>query len=388
MNHEEAIKRAEHIGQQASLEVAEAERNGCFSLKLRDLVHAAEFHKMLRPKRYGGFGVGARTFSDIVRTVAQHNGSAAWLTYFTILHEQWVAFLDPKGRKEIYDSDGFTADIFFPIGTVEYVDGGVKLSGQWNFGSGILWDKWAGLGAMVNVPGFDAPQPCLVTVNTGEIEIIRNWNPLGLRATGSHGVKVDSVFVPWHRILPLGHVKQKNQPMGGDWEPDTPIYRIPFMPMFCVGFGALAVGVAQRVVADTKKRVKERQRVLYGVKDWESPVTQRNIGELLTKLAAIEAMHERYVQQLEDWDAANTPVVSEADRLRPSAWRTWVCREASELAFQALEMMGGSAAYTGDPLEIAARDLFMNRIHVGQIYDDNMLAYGRTEFGLGGHPML
>ena len=387
--HDEAIRRAEEIGQAAALEVREAEREGCFSPALRDMVHRAEFHKMLRPRRYGGYAIGPYTFSEIVRTVARHNASAAWLVYFTILHEQWVAYLPPEGRQEIYDSDGFTADIFFPVGKVDYVDGGVSLSGQWNFGSGVLWDEWIGLGAIVEVPGFGGPQPCLVTVNTKEIEIVRNWDPFGLRATGSHGVKVESVFVPWRRVLPLGHVKQKNEPLGGDWaREDAPIYRMPFMPSFCLGFSAISVGVAERVVKDTKRRIHERQRVLYGVKDWESPVTQRNVGDLIIKYDGIEALHNRYIQQLEDWAAANTPVVSEAERMRPSAWRASVCHQASELALQALEMMGGSAAYTGDPLEVAARDLFMLRIHVTQLYDDVVLGFGRAEYGLSGHPLV
>lgn len=389
ITHDEAISRADLIGRQAALEIGEAERTGCFSLELRDLVHQHEFHKMLRPKRYGGFEIDGRTFSDIVRTVAYYNASAAWLVYFTILHEQWVAFLDPKGRQEIYDSDGFTADIFFPIGSVEYVEGGVKLSGQWNFGSGVLWDDWIGLGAIVDVPDSEfGKQPCLVAVNTKEIEVVRNWNPLGLRGTGSHGVKADGVFVPWHRVLPLVQVKQTTRPLGGDWEPEAPIYRVPFMPLFCVGFGAIAVGVAQRVVAETKRRIQERQRVLYGVKDWESPISQRNVAELITRLHAVESMQERYVQQLQAWDAANTPVVSEAEKNAPNAWRAWICREASDMAITALDMLGGAAAYTGDPLEIAARDLIMVRLHVGQLYDDNMLAYGRTEYGMSGHPLL
>ena len=389
VTHEDMVARAEHIGQQAALEVAEAERRGGFSLQLRDVVHQAQIHKLLRPKRYGGFALGPRTFSEVVRVVAKHNASAAWLVYFTALHEQWVAFLDPKGRQEIYDSDGFTADIFFPIGKVQYVDGGVKLSGQWNWGSGVKWDTWIGLGALVEIPGMEGgPQPCLVTANTSEIEIVGEWDPFGLRGTGSHSVRCSDVFVPWHRVLPLAHVKKTNQPVGGDWEPDTPIYRIPFMPMFTVGFGAIAVGVAQRVADEVKRRVRERQRVLYGVKEWEAPIAQRNVAELLTRKDAIEAMQERYVQQLEAWDAANTPVVSEAERNRPNAWRSLICREASALAFRGIEMLGGAATTRGDPLEIAARDLFMLQIHVGQLYDDNMLAYGRAEYGLPGHPLL
>lgn len=389
VTHEEMLARAEKIGQLAALEVADAERRGGFSLTLRDAVHQAQIHKLLRPKRYGGFALGARTFSEVVRVVARYNASAAWLVYFTALHEQWVAFLDPKGRKEIYDSDGFTADIFFPIGKVEYVEGGVKLSGQWNWGSGVKWDSWIGLGALVEVPGFAAgPQPCLVTVNTRDIETVGEWDPFGLRGTGSHTVRCADVFVPWHRVLPLLHVKTTGQPVGGDVEQEAPIYRVPFMPMFTVGFGSIAVGAVQRIAEEVKQRVRDRQRVLYGVKEWESPIAQRNVAELLTRKDAIEALQERYVQQLEAWDLANTPIVPEADRNRPNAWRSWMCREASQIAFRAIEMLGGAATTRGDVLEIYSRDLFMLLIHVGQLYDDNMLAYGRAEYGLGGHPLL
>jgi alkylation response protein AidB-like acyl-CoA dehydrogenase len=117
--HDELIARAERIGQLAEKEVAEAERTGCFSLALRDVVHEAQLHRLLRPRRYGGFEMGPRTFAEVVRTVAGYNASAAWLVYFTALHKQWVAYLDPAGRREVYDTDGFVADIFFPSGTGE-----------------------------------------------------------------------------------------------------------------------------------------------------------------------------------------------------------------------------------------------------------------------------
>ena len=389
VTHEEMVARADRIGQLAEKEVNEAERNGGFSLALRDQVHAAQIHKLLRPARYGGFALGPRTFSEVVRAVARYNASAAWLVYFTALHEQWVAFLHPDARQEVYDSDGFVADIFFPVGKVAYADGGITLNGQWNFGSGVLWDDWIGLGAIVEVPGFaGGPQPCLVCVNTQDLEVVRNWDTFGLRGTGSHGVKVTDLFVPWRRVLPLAHVKNTGEPVGGAYDPDTPIFRMPFMPLFCVGFGALAVGTCERVLADLKRRVRERQRVLYGVKEWESPIAQRNLADLLVKLDGIGALHERYVQDLEAWQAAGQALIPVEDSNRMGAWRSNICRMASEIAFKAFEMLGGMAAYKGDPIEIAARDLFMVLIHVGQAYDDNMLAYGRTQYGLSGHPLL
>ena len=388
MNHEEMIRRATLIGEQAELEVVEAEINGSFSDKLRGVVHDAEMHKLLRPKRYGGFGLGPRTFSEVVRTVARYNASAAWLTYFVALHEQWVAYLPPEGRKEIYDSDGFTADIFFPIGTVEYVEGGVKLSGEWKFGSGVGWDDWIGLGAFVEIPGHDERQPSLVTVKTSEIEILNDWNPFGLRGTGSHSVKVDSVFVPWRRVLPLAHIKKTGQPVGGEFDADEPIYRAPFMPFFCIGFGAISVGVTERVIRDLKRRIESRERVLYGMKEWESPIAQRNLADVMVKYDNAAALHEQYVQQIETWVEAGTTKVPEVDSNRMNAWRSSIGKTTSDIGFRALELLGGTAANRGDPLEIAARDLFMIAIHLGQIYEDNMMAYGRTQYDLSGHPLL
>ena len=262
------------------------------------------------------------------------------------------------------------------------------MSGQWNFGSGVLWCKWIGLGAIVEVPGFDKPQPCLVTVDTSELEVVRNWDTFGLRGTGSHGVKVDGVFVPWRRVLPLAHVKSTGQPVGGEYDADEPIYREPFMPSFCLGFGAMCLGSAERVVDELRRRIRERQRVLLGMKEWESPIAQRNLGECTVELAKIEAMHEAYIQQLEDWVAANTPLVPAEDSNRLGAWRSSIAKMSSDLAFRSIELLGGMAAYKGDYLERTARDLFMVSLQVGQLYDDNMMYYGRTQYDLGGHPLL
>ncbi|MEL0083531.1 MAG: acyl-CoA dehydrogenase, partial [Gammaproteobacteria bacterium] len=374
VTHDEFIKRAQLIAEKASLEVAEAEESGCFSDNLRAVVHRAEIHKSLRPRRYGGHAMGARTFSEVVRVVANANASAAWLTYFTALHEQWVAFLPPKGREEIYASDGFTADIFFPIGSVEYVDGGLNLSGEWRFGSGVAWDDWIGLGAFVEVPGYDQRQPCLVTVNTAEIDIIREWNPMGLRGTGSYGVRADKVFVPWHRVLPLADVKATGKPVGGEYDPEEPIYRAPFMPFFTLGFNSICIGVVQTVIKVLHQRIRDRERVLYGMKEWESPIAQRNLAELMVGLDNMEALHERYITQLEAWTEQGVTVAPEVDANRMNAWRSSIAKTGSDICFKALELLGGASANRGDVLEIAARDLFMVLIHVGQIYEDNMMA--------------
>jgi alkylation response protein AidB-like acyl-CoA dehydrogenase len=342
----------------------------------------------MRPKRYGGFGMTHRTFSEVVRTVGQHSVSGAWVTYFMPLHETWVALLPPTGREEIFGSDKFVADIFFPIGKVEYVEGGLRLSGQWNWGSGIDFCEWIGLGAIVDVPGTTTgPQPCLVTIKVSEGDIIQNWDTFGLRGTGSKGIAVKDVFVPWHRVLPVISAKQSAAPMGGEFDPAEPVYRVPFMPAFALGFNSVCVGAMQRLQRELHARIRARQRVVLGGKEWESPVAQRNLGEVVTQIEQAEALHERYVKQLDDWCIAGTTTATPLEDSRMGAWRSSIAKTAAQTGFRALELLGGAAAYKGDIVEVFARDLMMVSIHVTQLYEDHMMYYGRAQYGLSAHPL-
>lgn len=388
ITHEEAIKRAEYVGQVAEAELFEADRRGGYSTKLKAAIHETQLHRLMRPKRYGGFGMTHRTFSEVVRTIGRHSVSGAWVTYFMPLHETWVALLPPKGREEKFNEDKFVADIFFPIGKVDYVEGGVKLTGQWNWGSGIDFCEWIGLGAIVDVPGTNCgPQPCLVTVRVSEGEVIQNWDTFGLRGTGSKGIKVQDVFVPWHRVLPVGSAKGSVTPLGGEYDADEPIYRVPFMPAFTLGFNAVCIGAMQRLHQELHSRIKARQRVVLGGQEWESPVAQRNLGEVTTWIEQAEALHERYVQQLEDWRIAGTTSVTPVEENRLAAWRSSIAKTAAQVGFRTLELLGGAATYKGDIVEVFARDLMMISVHVTQIYEDHMMYYGRTQYGLSGHPL-
>ncbi|MDD3381005.1 MAG: acyl-CoA dehydrogenase family protein [Rugosibacter sp.] len=388
LTHEEAIKRAEYVGQIAEAELFEADRNGGYSTKLKDAIHETQLHRLMRPKRYGGFGMTHRTFSEVVRTVGQHSVSGAWVTYFMPLHETWVALLPPTGREEIFGSDKFVADIFFPIGKVEYVEGGLRLSGQWNWGSGIDFCEWIGLGAIVDVPGTTTgPQPCLVTIKVSEGDIIQNWDTFGLRGTGSKGIAVKDVFVPWHRVLPVISAKQSAAPMGGEFDPAEPVYRVPFMPAFALGFNSVCVGAMQRLQRELHARIRARQRVVLGGKEWESPVAQRNLGEVVTQIEQAEALHERYVKQLDDWCIAGTTTATPLEDSRMGAWRSSIAKTAAQTGFRALELLGGAAAYKGDIVEVFARDLMIVSIHVTQLYEDHMMYYGRAQYGLSAHPL-
>ena len=84
-----------------------------------------------------------------------------------------------------------------PVGKVEHVEGGYKLSGKWGFSSGSKHCEWAFLGAIVPPKNEgEAPDYRTFLVPREDYEIVDNWDTMGLQATGSHDVVVKDKFVP------------------------------------------------------------------------------------------------------------------------------------------------------------------------------------------------
>lgn len=381
------IAKAERVGKIAEAEAYEADRNARFSDKVARAIEEAELHKLLRPKRYGGFSVTPRTFAKVIRTVGRYNIAAGWLVYFYPVHEVWVAYLPPEGREEIFNKGGFVADVVAPVGRVERDGDGYRLYGQWDFASGILWADWIGLGAPVQLPDGDGPETCLLAVPTSELKVVENWNTLGLRASASNRVVADGVWVPLRRVLPL-RIKITGKPLGGEVDEDEPIYRVPFMPLFASGFPVLALAGAERLVDIFQERTEKRARPYEKMaREKEKPVSHRLLGELRVKLETLEALVDRYVDQLESWVQEGRTVVSDQEAGRMFAWRAQAAELAGDIAHRVLVALGGNAHFKGDPVELFARDLLTLESHASHLYEDAMTWYGGTMYGLPAHPV-
>lgn len=227
-----------------------------------------------------------------------------------------------------------------------------------------------------------------MAVPVSEVEIVENWDTLGLRPTGSHGIRAQGVYVPSRRILPLIPVVSTGKPIGGEYDEQEPIYRTPFMPMFLMGFPALLLGGAERLVEMFAERTRNRMRIYQmGAKEGENVSGIHSMAEVHLKLETLRAIYDRYADQLERWVEEGRSVVDEVERERAFALRAAVAKGAAELATQVLLTLGGTALYKGDEVELFVRDLLTAACHTTHLYEDALQGYGKALLGLGSHPL-
>lgn len=235
MDRETLLAKAEEIGRLEEAEANEADKNAFLSDQVCQAMKEAEFHKLLKPKRYGGYSVELKPYTEMIRTVSRYSMAAGWLAYFYSAHEVWPAYLPPKGRDLVLGGDTLLADVVAPIGRAEKDGEGFRLYGQWNFCSGVLSADWIGLGAMAELTQGEGPEYCLFVLPKSDVIIVHNWDTIGLRGSGSNGVLVEGAFVPSYMIVPAKNLFATGIPVGSDYDENDPVYRMPFKCVYvCV----------------------------------------------------------------------------------------------------------------------------------------------------------
>jgi alkylation response protein AidB-like acyl-CoA dehydrogenase len=375
---EQLLAGAERIGKLAEHEAQEAENNATISENVVNLIKETQISRLLLPKKYGGPQIDLRTFAKIIRKVSYYNVSAGWLTYLFPLHNSLPSYLPLKGRDEVVSQGGLIADVFAPVGKAVKDGEGYRISGTYNFASGILYSDWVGLGLMIEFPDRDRPEFCMPIMPISDVQVVQNWDTFGLRGTGSNQVIADNVYVPMHRILRLEVMDSTRRPPEEDYDKEYPFYHKPYFSTFYMGFPNIALGGAERLLHEFKQLTEKRVRLLDGVRESESPRSQRVLAEATAEFHAAEALMEKYIHLLEIYEDEGEHTAGPGEFF---AIRTKIIKTCVDIAVRVLLTLGGAALYKGGSIEIILRDLLSVATHKTSLYEDSVSAFGKELFG-------
>ena len=158
---------------------------------IQDMQDAGLF-RVLQPKRYGGYEHDPQVFYEIQMALAEGCMSTAWVYGVIGVHPFQLGLFDPKAQADVWGKDDSTiiSSSYQPVGKVERVEGGFRLSGRWGFSSGCDHCSWVFLGALIPPaePGGPPEMRTFLLPRT-DYQIVHDWNVFGLQATGSHGAQ-------------------------------------------------------------------------------------------------------------------------------------------------------------------------------------------------------
>lgn len=156
------------------------------------------------PTCLGGYNVSVGDFLRRVERISEADGSSGWVASFAFA-SKYLQSLPRETLEEIYadDPNVVFAGAVFPPKPAKRVDGGVRVSGRWGFGSGCMGASLIGVGVALK-DGDKSGLPLMAVMPADKVRIEQTWDTLGMTATGSHDMIVEDVFVPDNYLLVRG----------------------------------------------------------------------------------------------------------------------------------------------------------------------------------------
>lgn len=375
------IERARAMIPQLAARAAQAETDGKVPDETVRELAAAGLLRVLQPKRWGGHEMDPRVFYMIQMALAEGCMSTAWIYGVMGVHYWQLSLFPGQAQADVWGKDASTriASTYMPVGKAEKVDGGYRFSGRWGYSSGCEHADWIFLGGLLpKQDGSGQLEHCTFLLPKSDFKIVKNWDVLGLRATGSHDIVVENAFVPEHRTQRTNDHTDAGCP-GRAGNPGW-LYRIPFTQVFqravstaCIGAlrGAIAV-FRERYSAHVGKhggKTAEDVNAQYAVADAamvadeQSLVLLRNFEPIV-----VAAKHDTEMEVI--------------DRLLQRAQSARVSKVCAQHVAELLRACAASGLYKTNPIERFFRDTHQARGHIANNTDAYMRAYGAVLMGL------
>jgi 3-hydroxy-9,10-secoandrosta-1,3,5(10)-triene-9,17-dione monooxygenase len=341
----------------------------------------AGFYRMLAPARYGGSELNLRDTLGILTKIAEGCPSAAWVTG---IHNAaiWLAALYPvAAQEEVFKGPQPTvvSGTLAPLGRLDSVAGGYRLTGRWGFASGVLDATWMLMGApRPDITGEDA-DVVFALVPLSAITIHRDWDTMGLAGTGSHSVEVKDVFVPEYRLIDPIAASGGQYP--SEYATEIPLYRSAFLPVLSAVLVCPAIGAAKTMFDLYLQQIPKR-RIAYTIYDKaaESVVTQTKLAEAAVLIDEAQFHQDRLADDIDRWAESGEYMPYDMRvRARMDIGRGLdLCRSAANLIFS---LGGGSGIAKSNPVQRLFRDVQASNSHPLQMATVQYEVYGRQLLG-------
>ena len=290
----------------------------------------------------------------------------------------WSAIFRKRAQREVWDDNphAVASASVAPNGTAEIVAGGHRLSGRWGFASGCDHAQWFLLGSMTK--GGGAPESRMFLIPRSEVEIVDDWDVMGLCGTGSKSLVVKDVAVPAHRSVSLHELKTGTAP-GAAVHSDNPLYRTPRNLMALFSLSSPVVGLAERAVAEFVAITRERRSRGLRVADLEA--VQLMVSEASAQAEAAALVGEHTIDRNTAMVEARQEITAEqvAWSRRNASYATQLAHSAVKLIFEAA---GGTALYASNPLQEIFRDITAASAHLSLSWHRSAPYYGQIRLGL------
>jgi 3-hydroxy-9,10-secoandrosta-1,3,5(10)-triene-9,17-dione monooxygenase len=225
--------------------------------------------------------------------------------------------------------------------------------------------------------------PGVAIVPMSDVNLLNDWDTIGIRGSGSTNVTMENVFIPDERIVGLlacndGLTKRTFQ--------DQPVFHSAFAPLMVTILSFPTLGLGMHMLEEFLATLPKRDiKLTPYTKQGEAPITHIEVAQAASKIDAAKLMIAKGCSDIDAW-AAKGEYMPLNDRAR-------ICRDtagADRLVWEAVDILasaaGGSFSRSGNVLNRIWADVKVANMHPFVSLMSNFEMYGRLVCGV--EPLL
>jgi indole-3-acetate monooxygenase len=325
-------------------------REQCFVPKdFVDLLKDVGIYRACAPARFGGSPLPPAEFLDLVERISVVDGSTGWVASFGS-GLVYLAGLPLETQAALYASgpDVVFAGGLFPVQPATSTERGFLVDGRWKFASGCVAADVLGVG----IGDAEAGKPRVAVLPPEHVEIVRDWDVVGMRGTGSFDLVVRDVDVPreWTFVR------------GGQPTVDEPLYRYPNIAFAAQVLAVVGAGVARAALNHAEEVGAGYTGVTGAPRLADRPYYRAEVAACEAVLRSARAWFYELSHEVWNTVVAGDPATDEQNaHLRLAA--AHLARTSSDVVERLVGISGTAAIYAGHPLQLLLGDALVPKQH-------------------------
>ncbi len=278
----------------------------------------AGLFSMVVPHHRGGSGLGLDTLAQCTRILAHGCPATAWTLSFYAMHNWLLSRFPTAATDQVFAEKpwALAPAPLNPSGTAVPTAGGFKVTGKWEWATGVEHADWVMVHAVVESSG--AFETRFLVLPRSDVEVRDVWHTSGMRATGSNTVVTKDRFVPIDRTVSKETLMDTSD-AGSDWL----LGGFPVVPVLALTAAAPALGAAEAAVEIFRKRLSERVLAYtLGEKQADQPAARVRYATALAEVRSARAVWEHALAEITEAVAVGTPTTEDRMAARLAAATT------------------------------------------------------------------
>ncbi|MFI5305778.1 MAG: acyl-CoA dehydrogenase family protein [Polyangiales bacterium] len=354
------VQQARSLGAAFALRSGEIEVARRLPADIAKQMGAAGFYRLFVAEHLGGLEVAPALAARIYEALAEGDAACGWIAFIGATTCLAFARMTDAAVREIFDAkESLIVGVFAASGVATKVDGGFRVSGRWQFGSGSQNADWIGGGCTLVENGkvltnsAGVPRNHMLFFRASDVRSLDTWHTSGLRGTGSTDFEVHDLFVPDAHAS--GYLVKGL--------PDRPLFRFPQFAPLAHGVAAVAMGIARASITELTRIAGEKKRYGTSVTLANRPHCQIEVARAEARLRSARAFFYETIEAAWSLACAGAPMPIEVRRDMRLA-TTHALQASCEAVDAMYTLAGGGAVYDSSPLQRHLRDVHVASQHI------------------------